>query len=69
MSDDIVTRLRETVDRRTSLVSNGITRVRAETQLMIEAADDIELLRAENKRLSDCLSEIYSVASFAVHGE
>ena len=46
-NDDIVTRLRETVDSRTSLVSNGIKSVRAQTQLMIDAADEIELLRTE----------------------
>lgn len=47
MTEDIVTRLREGFDRRTSLVSNGITSVRADTQLMKEAADEIERLRVE----------------------
>ena len=63
VSDDIVTRLRE---RALILFQNG-----ADGNAFIDehAAEEIELLRAENKRLSDCLSEIYSAASFAVHGE
>ena len=61
MTDDIVTRLR---NLREVLMGNPI--MAREVQ---EAMDEIELLRAENKRLSDCLSEIYSAASFAVHGE
>lgn len=51
MDDDIVARLREGFDRRTSLVSNGITSVRADTQLMKEAADEIERLRAAGDAL------------------
>lgn len=49
MSDDIVTRLRESNGMKTSRSDDGFMSIHPDTDLMRQAADEIERLRAEIK--------------------
>ena len=69
MTDDIVTRLRDSSGMTTCRSDDGFMSIVPDTMLMRDAADEIERLKEELQRLNDCLISIYSTASFGVHGE
>ena len=67
MSDDIVTRLRESNGMTTSRSDDGFLSIHPDTDLMRLAADEIERLRADlenvrdmNERLTEQLQTYYS---------
>lgn len=62
MNDDIVTRLRREWEY-------GNNAQGCDYEMFSEAADEIELLRAELERLSNCMKSIYDTAFYGVHGE
>lgn len=61
MTDDIVTRLRESSGMTTTRSDDGFMSIIPDTGLMREAADEIEWLRAEVARLGSFLHPIGTV--------
>lgn len=69
-SADIATRLRESNGMTTSRSSDGFMSIHPDTDLMREAADEIERLRAEVARLGSFLHPIgTAVIGQAVRGD
>ena len=67
MTDDIVTRLRDSDGMTTSRSDDGFLSIHPDKDLMRQAADEIERLRAELETYMDLYAS--EIVKKAVHGE